>query len=116
VFVVALALAPDIHQGADHGRFGNLFGTTAQVIATLVVALAFEARALRREEMTLRRLTATITLTYVALGGTASVVALNPGLPECVYGPLFAIAMAGAAGALLSVLAIGYRLIRSDIG
>src|SRR4051794_17242103 len=111
--VAALLWAPEIHQGADHERFSNLFGTTAQVIATLVVALAFEASALRREDTNLRRLIATVTLGYVALGGTAAVVALNPGLPESVYGPLFAVAMAGAVGALLSVLAIAYRAIRS---
>jgi hypothetical protein len=111
VLVLAFIVAPDIDPGTDHGRFSNLFGTTAQVIATLIVALAFEARALKEErDANVRRLVATVTVGYAALGGIASVVALNPELPGCMYRPLFAIAMAGGLGALLTVLATAYRI------
>jgi hypothetical protein len=112
-FLLALWQAPSIDDH-NHGEFSTLYGTAGQIIATLLVALALEARALPLEFGNARRLVAGFTLTYVGVGLVASVVALNGSLPSCAYEPLFALAMGGGAGALLSVLMIAYRIVDAE--
>lgn len=109
--VVAAAFAPDINTAHKASQVSSLFSTSAQVIATLLVALALEARALPFRELNARRLIAGGTLTYVIVGAVAAIVALNPALSSCAYQVLFALTLAGGAGALLSVLAIAYHVI-----
>jgi hypothetical protein len=105
VLAAGLLLSPQI-DSRNHQSFSDVFATMAQVIATLVIALAIEARALPIKETNLRRFVVGITLTYVGVGGAASVLGLNPSLPSCLYEPLYAVAMAGGAGGLLTVLGI----------
>ncbi len=112
VFLLALWRAPEIT--SDNQRdFANFYGTTGQVVATLFVALAVEVRALPTTFGNTVRLVVIVTLMYVALGVAASVVALDPSLPSGVYEPLFALALAGGAGALLSVLAIAFQIVEA---
>lgn len=111
--VLALIFAPVIRP-SQHARFENIFGTSAQVLATLLVALAVEARALRVEDSTARRLVTGWTLGMLALGLVASVVALNPALTTCAYRVLFGLTMAAGIGALLSVLGIAFEIFEAD--
>jgi hypothetical protein len=79
----------------------GFFGTSAQVIATLFIALALEARAALVDVRF-----AVATVLYVALGLIASVVALLPSLPAALYDWLLALTLAGGLGALTSTLLI----------
>jgi hypothetical protein len=106
VFVFSRLLAPRINS-ANAGDYSSLFSTLAQLIVTLLVALAIELRTLRA--LNARLLITAGTLSYVAVGAAAAVVALNPTLSPCAYGWLFALAMTGGAGALLSVTLTAYR-------
>ncbi len=85
-------------------------------MSTLLVALAVEVRALPTTFGNTRRLVVIVTLMYVALGVAASVIALDPSLPSGVYEPLFALALAGGAGALLSVLVIAFQIVEAGFG
>ena len=117
--VIAAAVAgffgPQINPGDDHQRYSDLFSTTAQVIATLLVALALESGIAATHDIYLRRLVSRFTVSYVALGVGAAIIALNPSLSSCAYRILFTVAMAAGAGALLSVVAVGYYAVESEI-
>lgn len=95
-FVLTLIAAPDaLGNDARHAKFESMFATTAQVIATLFIALALEARYVRADVAL-----TVLTVSYVGVGVTASVVAGSPSLPGCLYGPLLALGLSGGAGAL----------------
>lgn len=86
-----------------HEQFATLFGTLAQVIATLFIALALEARS---GMVTVRYAFATVG--YVAVGLTAALLIGSPSLPGWMYRPLLALGLMGAAGALGSASLIAY--------
>jgi hypothetical protein len=94
--VVGTVLAPG---DLDRGDYGGFFGTSAQVIATVLVALALEARAALVEVRF-----ALLTIVYVAVGLTAAVAGLLPSLPDALYEWLVGFTIAGGAGALISTL------------
>jgi hypothetical protein len=116
VFVLALilarVLAPEITGSGDD--YSTLFSTAAQLIVTLLVALALELRAIPFADPNVRRLIVGVTLLYVALGAAAAVVALNPGLSVALYKWLFSLTLAAGGAALLSVLTISYRGLKSE--
>jgi len=118
VFVLALILArflaPEISATGSGNDYSTLFSTAAQLIVTLLVALALELRAVPFEDPNVRRLIVGVTLLYVALGAAAAVVALSPGLSVTLYKWLFSLTLAAGGAALLSVLTISYRALKSE--
>lgn len=101
---LALYFAPEAMDDNDrHARFVPLFGTTAQVIATMFVALVLEAR----QDMVNVRL-AGVTIGYIALGVTAALLAGSPSLPGASYAWLLALSFGGGAGALATTLLIAF--------
>jgi hypothetical protein len=94
--VLGTALAPG---DLDSVAYGGFFGTSAQVTATVFVALALEARAALVEIRF-----ALLTIAYVAVGLIAAVAGLLPSLPGWLYEWLVGLAVAGGAGALISAL------------
>ncbi|HET7443324.1 MAG TPA: hypothetical protein VFJ57_01555 [Solirubrobacterales bacterium] len=112
VLGAAYLFAPHI-DAATASSYSSLFSTTGQIIVTLLVALAIELRSLR--ELNAQRLIIAGTLTYVALGAGAAVLALNPTLHPGLYRALFAITLAGGIGALLSVVLIAYRGLEDEV-
>lgn len=104
-FVLGLFFAPD----APGAWSISFFGTSAQVIATVFIALALEARAALVDVRF-----ASTTVVYVALGLIASVTALLPGIPASGLKWLLAFTVAGGMGALASTLLIaGWSLARN---
>lgn len=116
-FVLALilgrVLAPAFADGPR--AYSSLFSTAAQMIVTLLVALALELRALPFRELNARRLIVGFTLLYVALGAAGAVLALAPGLSPAIYRWLFALTLAAGGAALLSVLAISFQVLKNEI-
>ena len=112
VLFVAYAFAPRIDAG-NAGDFSSLFSTAAGLIVTLLVALAIELRSLR--EANTQRLIVGGTLSYVAIGAVAAVVALNPTLGPDAYRVLFALTMAAGTGALLSTLLIALQGFKAEV-
>jgi hypothetical protein len=115
VFLVAIVAAPDMDSQAAAGRFSAFFSTSAQVIVTLLVALALEARTLSFRQLNARRLIVGGTLSYVVVGAVAAVLALNPTLGADLYTLLFALTCAAGMGALLSVLTVSYRVLETEL-
>jgi hypothetical protein len=104
-FVLGIFFAPDALAASS----SSFFGTSAQVIATVFIALALEARAALVDV----RLAWT-TVAYVALGLMASVIALLPGISASGLKWLLAFTVAGGMGALVSTLLIaGWSLARN---
>lgn len=112
VAVLAFAFAPEI-KGNEAGRYSSLFSTAAQLIVTLLVALAVELRTLR--ELNTQRLIIGGTLSYVGIGAGAAVIALNPGLGSGTYEWLFALTLGAGTGALLSVLLIAFQSFEGEV-
>jgi hypothetical protein len=113
-YVAGLSLSPEIDNDVEHARWTGFFGTAAQVTATLLVVLAVEGRLASRTEMFARLGGAVLTVGYVAVGIVAAVAGLSPSLSGAQYRHLFAITVAGGAGALFSVVLIGARALRSE--
>jgi hypothetical protein len=114
VFVLARSLAPEVSAAEWVDDYSTLFSTAAQLTVTLLVALALELRAVSFQKPNVRRLIIGVTLVYVALGAAAAVVALNPGLSTTLYKWLFSLTLAAGGAALLSVLTISYRALKSE--
>lgn len=115
VFIASLILAYGFAPSFTHENasdFTSLFSTAAQLIVTLLVALALELRSIRN--VNARWLIASGTLTYVAVGAVAGVIALNPHLGPCGYRVLFSLTMAAGLAALLSVLLIALEGVLAD--
>lgn len=112
VAVLAFNFAPTIEAGTA-GEFSSLFSTAAQVIVTLLVALAIELRSLR--ELNAQRMIISGTLSYIAIGAGAAMLALNPNLGSDVYRWLFALTLGAGVGALLSVILIAYQGFEADV-
>jgi hypothetical protein len=103
-FALGLAAAPERMADNDrHEQFAPLFGTAAQVIATLFIALALEAR----NGMVNVRL-AFVTVAYVGVGLVAAFFAGSPSIPGCAYAWLLAFTAMGGTGALASTMVIAY--------
>src|SRR4051794_10639246 len=73
---IGLLSVPDFETQAQRQNFSNFFGTSAQVIATLLVALALGARFAPSDAPL-----AVITVVYVGIGEVAAVTALSSVLP-----------------------------------
>jgi len=108
--VAGWTFAPAIPQGGPPGWLGSFFGTAAQVAATLFVALALEARYVAME-----RMTAGLTVGYVALTLAAAVAGTSAELPSALYRPLLAVTVGGGLGGLLAVALISYSAIAAQI-
>src|SRR4051794_3500700 len=100
--VAGLVAAPTHMELLSHRQtYSSLFGTTAQVVATLFVALAIEAR-----HASIRNRFFTLTIVYIAIGLVAAVVAGSTGLPAWSYRFLLGLALGGGAGALASTVLV----------
>jgi hypothetical protein len=110
--ILARVLAPDIGGGVSD--YSSFFSTTAQVIVAVFIALALELRQMPFEALSTRRLVTGFTLVYIALGAAAACVALLPDLPATLYRWLFATAVAAGSAAVLSVLVIGYQVVKNE--
>ena len=111
-FAVGLAFAPSHMDLLDHRQqYAAFFGTTAQAVATLFVALALGVG-----HATIRRRFYRLTVAYVVIGSGAALVATSAGLPHWSYRFLLALALGGGAGALVSTALIAFWAVeeRSD--
>lgn len=113
IFIVARVKAPAFGPGSA-SEYSSFFGTVAQVIAAVLIALALELRTLPFRDLNTRRWIVGVSLLYVALGLAAAVIALNPGLSPTLDRWLFALAIAAGAAALLSVLTISLTLLKNE--
>ena len=91
--------------------FSQFFGTSAQVIATLLVALALEKAAFQSATSPSATIAGRWGLVFVALGAVAAVTALSTRLPADVYAAAFAVTVGAGIAALLSVVLAGWRTI-----
>jgi hypothetical protein len=111
--IVARVLAPDIG-GGTVGDYSSFFSTAAQVIVAVFIALALELRQMPFDTLATRRLVIGVTLVYVALGAATACLALLPALPSTLYRWLFATTVAAGSAAVLSVLVIGYQVVKNE--
>jgi hypothetical protein len=113
-YVIGLVIAPAIESDVDQQRWSGFFGTSAQVIATLLLALAIEARFVSRAQLFPNARWAHIAVGYVALGELAAVTGLSPSVAPCLYTQAFAITVGGGVGALITVVLIGARALTAE--
>jgi hypothetical protein len=109
VGLIAGTSAPDgLADNARYAEWKDVYGTCAQVIATLLVALVVEAHSpfVRTGALAVRVCTS---LAGVLLGiaGLSAVVGLSPSLPGCVYPVLLGLAVGGTAAGLTAVVVLG---------
>jgi len=91
-----------------HAEWNDLFGTSGQVIATLMVALLVEAHTpFTRIAGLAARLAAAVGGLLLGCAGFAAVVALSPSLPGWTYPPLLGLTLGGGAGGLTTVVMLG---------
>ncbi len=109
-FLLGLHWAPDIPKTGPPSWLGAFFGTAAQVIVTLLIALALQAR-----YGITRLLPAVLIPLYVAIGVVSAVAGTSHSLPLGAYKWLFALTMAGGLGALASAVILAVRIISSEI-
>lgn len=107
--VVTALLSPgDLADNAQHAEWTDLFGTSGQIIATLLVALVVEARApfTRSGELAVR-VAAGFAALMLGGGGLAAIAGLSPSLPGCAYSILLGFTVGGAAGGFTAVVMLG---------
>jgi hypothetical protein len=109
-FALGLLWAPHIPKAGPPDWLGALFGTAAQVIVTLLVALALQAR-----YGITSRLPALLIPLYVTVGVLAAVAGTSHSLPSAAYKWLFALTLAGGSGALASAAVLAVRTIRAEV-
>lgn len=100
--VVLLTDAPREGEVAK-GAYEQFFGTSAQITAALIIALAIESSREGDGEETAFKLEACLS---VALGAVAALAGLIPGLPRAVYAGALTIIPSGVVGGLVGVVAI----------
>lgn len=108
--VAAELAAPAIPKDGPPDWLLNFNGTIAQIIATLVIALALEAR-----YVYMAKWAAISTVSYVAVGLAAAAAGISPGLPHSTYRHLFALEIGGGLGALIAVVVTAGRAISREI-
>jgi hypothetical protein len=109
-FVFGLATAPAIPDAGAPGWLIGLFGTTAQIIATLFVALALEAR-----WAAMPRSAAALTVGYVAVGEAAAAFGMSSQLPPEAYKWLLGLAVGGGLGGLGAAALLAYKAIAAQL-
>lgn len=102
----------------DRGEYRDFFGTSAQITAALIIALAIEASrpADAAEDVAAYRLEACVS---VALGALAALCGLIPGLPDAIYSAALATIPPAVVGGLVGVVAVAAghrRTSRTDMG
>jgi hypothetical protein len=89
--------------------FQPFFSTSAQVIATLLVALAI-GRVVLGRTITAAGLVASLwALVFIALGEVAAVSALSVRLSSAVYSQAFAMTLGAGLAALIAVVLVGWE-------
>lgn len=105
---VGLAIAPEVNRDHPATELGGFFGTAAQVIAALVVALAlFQSGPSPVAGHGARRFLSPWIFPVLGLGLVASVAGLSPALPTCLYAWIFGIVVGTGTSALASTLLVG---------
>ncbi len=108
--IAGFAMCPEIGSEGAPTWLTSVFATCAQVIATLFVALALEAR-----WIALSRMTAALTVGYVAVGVVTAAFGTSRHLPPEAYKWMLAGAVGGGVGGLSSATLVAYRAIRQQI-
>jgi hypothetical protein len=113
VAVFAGVVSPGrLEANATHEHWSPLFGATAQVIATLLVALVVEVHTpFTRGGELAARVAAAFAGVMLGAGGVAALIALSPSLPDPAYRILFAVATGGATGGFVAVVMIGISVV-----
>ena len=106
--VLAGLSSPNVSHGEALESLNSLFGTTAQVIAALFVALAVGARYVKE----IRAMTAALALLFMAVGLVAAVMGTSTGLPHKLYPVLLGVTVGGGLGGLATVLVVGFAALR----
>lgn len=110
-FVVGLfVLAPAIPDGGPPVWLTSLFATAAQIIATLFVALALEAR-----YASITPAAAYATVAYVAVGVLAAATGMSASLPHGLYAVLLGLTLGCGTGALLATALIAAMTIGGQL-
>jgi hypothetical protein len=108
VLAVAYVVAPDFDTVAQRDRLSDFFGTSAQIIATLLVAVAlFQGLSSADASYRVRRFLTWRTFAYIALSEIAAIAGLVQVLPPCGYTVAFVATLGFGAGALIAVLVAG---------
>jgi hypothetical protein len=95
-----------------NGDYDQLFSTSAQVIAGLLVVLAVELIARGRRNLTREpRAEIVQALLFIAIGQVLALTALTPQLPATVYAVSLSVVPASVLGALVGVISLA--LVRS---
>jgi hypothetical protein len=105
---VALLAPSDLSDNSRHEEWKDVFGTSGQVIATLLVALGVEAHVpFSRSGALAIRLAAAASGLVLAFGGLAALAGLSPSLPGCAYPWLMGITVGATVGGFAAVTILG---------
>jgi hypothetical protein len=106
--ILGLALAPDIDRDHPPGALVGFFGTSAQVLAALVVALAlFQSGPTPAAGHGARRFLSMWMFPFLGVGLIASVSGLSESLPLWLYRWLFALVVGAGLSVVGATLLIG---------
>lgn len=114
--VAAWIVAPETAELTQRERWSDFYGTVAQVTATLFLVIALEARLVIATPAYTSAWAAIVTVSYTALALIAAGLGMSASLPQWAYDPVFAVAVGGATGSLLSVVLIGAHALSSAYG
>jgi hypothetical protein len=106
--VAGVAAPTDLADNTHYDEWKDLFGTSGQIIGTLLVALIVEVRSpfVRSGALAIRAAGASAGALLTA-AGMAAVVGLSPSLPGCVYPWLIGLTLGGAAGGFTAIVLLG---------
>jgi hypothetical protein len=105
-----LVVAPPIPAAGPPAWLTSLFATAAQIIATLFVALALEAR-----YASITRAAANATVGYVAVGVLAAATGMSAALPHGLYAVLLGLTLGCGTGALFATALIAANTIGGQL-
>lgn len=110
--VASFALAPDLSSEDERKDFAPFFGTIAQLLGALLIAVVVEARTVASLPRGLATYVASTTVLFIGVGMAASVTAMSDELPGCWYAPLFGASVSSGAAALAAVLVLAMQALR----
>lgn len=105
---LGLLVAPDVGSELERQRLVEYFSTSAQIIATFLVAIAlFQGLPSAQAGYRVRRFLGRKTFVYVVVGEAAAIAGITHALPNGAYRYVFALTLGGGLGAFAAVVLAG---------
>lgn len=109
--VTGFAAPSGLEDNSRHAEWKDLYATSGQIVATLLVALVVEARApFARSGALVVRFAALSAGLLLGIAGMAAVAGLSPSLPGYVYPALLVLVAGGAAAGFTAVSVLGISI------